>query len=219
MRIPQRFIGLLLSVLCVPTFAQAPLTEYANEQLNLRFSYPSDLTKADSTEALKDGHLAIPGISGDIGPALGAMTGCLRPDLLAKSATATILLAELDVTCLTAEQQGKAKDLLGDMAELVNRVPGMASIVQPAWFNVGWQKVHMAAAQGLPQVASAADAAPTRLYTMGFSTGWNNHLLVWYFASTDIQTLNRITKSTVRFGRSAAAPLYPSPINDAGPKN
>ena len=220
----QRLAPLCVLNISLTAFSQAPLTEYSSDSLNLRFSYPSDLNKADSAEALKDGHLALLGISGASGPALAAATRCLRPDLLARSATATILLAELDVTCLTPDQQANAKDLLATMAELVTKVPGMTSIAPAAWYNVGWQKVHMAAAQGapqpLPQTAASADAsAPQRLYTMGFSTNWNNHLLVWYFSSTDIQTLNRITKSTVRFGRSAAAPLYSSPINDAGPKN
>jgi hypothetical protein len=218
MRVPIQLLVLFALSLALPASAQAPLTEYSSDTLNLRFSYPSDLTKADAAEAVKDGHLTLLGISGDSDPALAAATRCLRPDLLTKSATATILLAELDVTCLTPEQQANAKDLLANMAELVTKVPGMSSIAPPAWYNVGWQKIHMAAAQGSPQSA-AGDAAPQRLYTMGFSTSWNNHLLVWFFSSTDIPTLNRITKSTVRFGRSAAAPLYASAVNDAGPKN
>ncbi len=209
-------VSALFTIVTLHAFAQAPLTEWHNDTLNLRFSYPSDLTQSDAAEAVKDGHLTLLGIAGTSDPALAAATRCLRPDLLAKSATATILLAELDITCLTSEQQANAKELLGNMAELVTKVPGMASIAPPAWYNVGWQKVHMAAAQGSPQ---SADSTPQRLYTMGFSTSWNNHLLVWYFSSTDIQTLNRITKSTVRFGRSSAAPIYPSAINDAGPKN
>jgi hypothetical protein len=208
-----------LCTLSLPALAQSPLTEWHNDTLNLRFSYPSDLTQADPSQALHDGQLTLLCISGASDPAASSTTRCLRPNLLAQSSTATILLAELDVTCLTPEQQSNAKSLLADMAELVAKVPGMTSIAQPAWYNVGWQKIHMAAAQGSPQASAPTDPTPQRLYTMGFSTNWNNHLLVWYFSSTDIQTLNRITKSTVRFGRSTAAPLYPSPINDAGPKN
>ncbi len=69
----------------------------------------------------------------------------------------------------------------------------------------------MAAAQGQPGGAE-------RVYTMGISTSWNNHLLVWFFSSNNIEQLNRITKSTIRFGRNTAAPLYPLVINNAGPK-
>ncbi|CAN5613884.1 hypothetical protein BH10ACI4_BH10ACI4_33150 [soil metagenome] len=206
----KRTLPLLSAALfafCLGAHAQAPLTEWSSDSLNLRFSYPSDLAKGDPASVVHDGNLTLPGVS-DL-----SLTRCLRPDLLAQSATATIVLAELDVTCLTLEQQATPKDLLANLAEIVNKTGGMTSIAPPAWYNVGWQKVHMAAAQGTP------DSTPQRLYTMGFSTGWNSHLLVWFFTSTDIQTLNRITKSTVRFGRSAAAPLYPSPINDAGPKN
>ena len=50
---------------------------------------------------------------------------------------------------------------------------------------------------------------------MALSTNWNNHLLVWYFSANSIDTLNRITKTTVRFGRAQAAPLYPVAIGNA----
>lgn len=52
---------------------------------------------------------------------------------------------------------------------------------------------------------------------MALSTNWNNHLLVWYFSSNSIDTLNRITKTTVRFGNDKAAPLYPLVIGNATP--
>jgi hypothetical protein len=52
---------------------------------------------------------------------------------------------------------------------------------------------------------------------MGLSANWNSHLLVWYFSSNNIDTLNRITKTTVRFGRDQAAPLYPLTIGNATP--
>jgi hypothetical protein len=131
---------------------------------------------------------------------------------------ALILLAELDINCLTPEQQ-KATTLLNDMAEIVNKVPGMKSIAQPATYTIGWQKVHMATAQGQPQ-SSPADpqlSGQLLLYTMGLSTNWNSHLLVWYFSSNSIDTLNSITKTTVRFGRDQAAPLYPLTIGNATP--
>jgi hypothetical protein len=95
----------------------------------------------------------------------------------------------------------------------------MKSIAQSATYTIGWQKVHMAAAQGQPQ-SSPADpqlSGQLLLYTMGLSTNWNSHLLVWYFSSNSIDTLNSITKTTVRFGRDQAAPLYPLTIGNATP--
>jgi hypothetical protein len=137
------------------------------------------------------------------------------------SVPATILLAELDINCLTPEQQNKATNLLSNMAEIVNKVPGMKSIAQPATYTIGWQKVHMAAAQGQPQApplpADPQLSGQSSLYTMGISTNWNSHLLVWYFSSNSIETLNRITKTTVRFGSAQAAPLYPLTIGNATP--
>ena len=196
---------------------------------------------------MHDGHLSLFGISGASDPKLAEATYCLRPVLLLElpqspsrlnakvepgadggtsvttspTVSATILLAELDINCLTPEQQNKATNLLSDMAEPVNKAPGMKSNTQPATYTIGWQKVRMASAQGHPQSqASPADpqlSGQLPLYTMGISTNWNNHLLVWYFSSNSVDTLNRITKTTVRFGRDQAAPLYPLTIGNRLP--
>jgi hypothetical protein len=212
--------------LCATAQTPAPnTTEWENEALKLRLFYPSDLVKGDATQVISDGHLTLFGISGASDPKLAEATHCLRPVLLLEqppsaaaaqtpTPTATILLAELDINCLTPEQQSKATHLLDDMAEIVNKVPGMKSIAQPATYTIGWQKIHMAAAQGQPQTTNSASS---QLYTMGLSTNWNSHLLVWYFSSNSIDTLNRITKTTVRFGRDQAAPLYPLTIGNATP--
>lgn len=214
-------------------------TEWENEALKLRLFYPSDLLKADTEQVMHDGHLTLFGISGASDPKLAEATRCLRPILLLElrespsqlsvevepgvegsdkmtrvpNPRAMILLAELDINCLTPEQS-KATNLLPEMAEIVNKVPGMKSIVQPSTYTIGWQKVHMAAAQGQPQ----SQPASAYLYTMGISTNWNSHLFVWYFSSTNINTLNSITKTTVRFGRDQAAPLYPLTIGNATPQ-
>lgn len=244
-------IGCLFAVvLSLSAIAQTPApntTEWENEGMKLRLFYPSDLVKTDVEQVMHDGHLTLFGISGPSDPKLTEATNCLRPVLLLElpqsssklnakvepgvdggtrvtttpPVSATVLLAELDINCLTPEQQNKATNLLSDMAELVNKIPGMKSNAQPATYTIGWQKVRMAAAQGHPQ-SQAAPADPQLsgelpLYTMGISTNWNNHLLVWYFSSNSIDTLNRITKTTVRFGRDQAAPLYPLTIGNATP--
>jgi hypothetical protein len=247
---PRKVITAILSAsLSLLAVAQSPATnttEWENEALSLRLFYPSDLVKADPAKVLHDGHLTLLGISGATDPRLAEMTRCLRPTLLLElpqsgpsettktqptadggtqvtitpAVTATILLAELDIDCLNSEHENTSTTLLPDLAELIIKVPGMKSIVQPAWYNVGWQKVHMAAAQGQPPASDSANSqstGPSTLYTMGLSTNWNNHLLVWYFSSNNIDTLNRITKTTVRFGRAQAAPLYPNPMGTAAP--
>jgi hypothetical protein len=201
-------------------------TEWESETLKLRLFYPTDLVKGDAAQITHDGHLTLFGISGITDPKLAEATKCLRPALLLElpppgapqtaGISATILLAELDINCLNAEHESGSVTLLNEMAEIVNKFPGMKSIAQPATYTIGWQKVHMAAAQGQPQ-AQASDTTPSQLYTMGLSTNWNSHLLVWYFSSNNIDTLNRITKTTVRFGRDQAAPLYPLTIGNATP--
>jgi hypothetical protein len=241
--------ALLASVLPVAAISQTPApntTEWENEGLGLRLFYPSDLVKADPEKVMHNGRLTLLGVSGASDPKLADATRCLRPRLVLElpqsgqaqtsktaptadggtqitvtpAVTATILLAELDIDCLNSEHESTSTTLLPDMAELVNKVPAMKSIVRPAWYNVGWQKVHMAAAQGQPtnsDPSNSQTAQPQTLYTMVLSTNWNNHLLVWYFSSNNIDTLNRITKTTVRFGRAKAAPLYPNPMGTAAP--
>jgi hypothetical protein len=244
-------IGLLFTAgLSFSATAQTPApntTEWENEALKLRLFYPSDLVKADTAQIMHDGHISLFGISGASDPKLAEATNCLRPQLLLElpqspskvnakvepgvdggtrvtttpSVSATILLAELDVECLNSEHESGSTTLLNDMAEIVSKIPGMKSIAQPATYTIGWQKVHMAAAQGQPQTqpdpADPQLSGQLPLYTMGLSTNWNNHLLVWYFSSNNIETLNRITKTTVRFGRDQAAPLYPLSIGNATP--
>jgi hypothetical protein len=234
------FFVVLLSLSAIAQTPAPDTTEWENEALKLRLFYPSDLVKGDAAEIMRDGRLTLFGVAGASDPKLAEATHCLHPVLLLElpqspsklnatvepgfgsdtrvattsSVSATILLAELDINCLTPEQQNKATNLLSDMAEIVNKVPGMKSIAQPATYTIGSQKVHMAAAQGQPQTTNST---PSQLYTMGLSTNWNSHLLVWYFSSNNIDTLNRITKTTVRFGREQAAPLYPLTIGNATP--
>jgi hypothetical protein len=242
---PRTVIAVLFAVVVSFTAAaQTPApntTEWENEALKLRLFYPSDLVKSDTEQLMRDGHFTLFGISGASDPKLAEATHCLRPLLLLElphaapptvnvqpradastqvtapaAVTATILLAELDIDCLNAEHESRSTTLLNEMAEIVNKVPGMKSIAQPTTYTIGWQKIHMAAAQGQPP-AQTPNSAAAQLYTMGLSTNWNSHLLVWYFSSNSIDTLNRITKTTVRFGRDQAAPLYPLSIGNATP--
>jgi hypothetical protein len=247
---------LFAAVLSLSATAQTPApntTEWENEALKLRLFYPSDLVKSDPEQVIHDGHLTFAGISGATDQKLADAARCLRPALLLQlphpgppqvtktqptpdggtqgtitpATTATLLLAELDIDCLNAEHQSTSTTLLNDMAEVVTKVPGMRPTAQPSTYTIGWQKVHMAAAQGPAQPAAQPQAPTTdaanqptisqSLYTMGLSTNWNSHLLVWYFSSNNIDTLNRITKTTVRFGREQAAPLYPLTIGNATP--
>jgi hypothetical protein len=241
-------VALFTAVLSFTVAAQTPApntTEWENEAMSLRLFYPSDLVKADAAQVMHDGTVTLFGISGASDPKLAEATHCLRPILLLElpqsgqsqtaktqptpdggtqvtitpAVNATILLAELDIDCLS-QHQLNSTTLVPDIAEIVNKVPGMKPIAQPAWYNVGWQKVYMAAAQGRPQPdpANPQPSTPLPVYTMGLSTNWNNHLLVWYFSSDSIDTLNRITKTTVRFGRAQAAPLYPLAIGNSSTK-
>lgn len=240
---------LFAAVLSLSAPAQTPApntTEWESEALKLRLFYPSDLVKADTEQVMHDDHLTLAGVSGATDPKLAGAARCLRPALVLQlphsgppqtaktqptpdghtqvtvtpTTTATLLLAELDINCLNAEHESTSTTLLNDMAEIVTKVPGMRPTAQPSTYTIGWQKVHMAAAQGQPQTREQTQDAPpasSQLYTMGLSTNWNSHLLVWYFTSNDIDTLNRITKTTVRFGRDQAAPLYPLTIGNATP--
>ena len=230
----------IFAALSLTASAQTPTpdtTQWENDAYNLRLFYPSDLVKQDPGQVMHDGHFTLFGISGAADPKLAEATHCLRPTLLLQlphsdvaqtatsqpapdggtkitltpGTTATILLAELDVNCLTDAQQLHSATLLADMAEIVDKIPGMTSIVPPSTYTISWQRVHMAAAQGQPKADpdNSQVSSPGQLFTMAIATNWSSHLLVWYFSSNNIDTLNRITKTTVRFGRAQAAPLYP----------
>ena len=234
-------LRLLLLLLAVPAIApaQAPAHTFSSESLNLRFTYPADLSPVDPAEAVAGGHLNLLGISVDSDPELARATACLHPLLLAKTpqqgpasistshttpdgvtrttitptASATLLLAELDLSCVIDGGNAHATDLLPRMAEAVSRTPGMSPLMEPTWYTVGRQHIHMAAAKGRP--ISAGQPSPFTLFTMGLSTTWNNHLLVWFFTSNNTGLLDAITKSTVAFGRQAPAVLYPSHVGHA----
>jgi len=236
------FASFALAMALCSSLAQTPApntTQWENDSLKLRLFYPSDLTEQPAAKAVQDGHFALLGLP-DIAPDAKAadLTRCLRPMLLLNlppagpaqatsqptpdggakvtvtpALTANLLLAELDVTCLSSQHPSGNTDLLARMAGSVNDVPGMKPIAPPSTYTIGWQTVHMAAAQGQPQlqsgVAASKSSSPQQLFTMGISTNWHSHLLVWYLSSNSIDMLNRITKTTVRFGRSRAEPLYP----------
>jgi hypothetical protein len=236
LRIRSMTAVIFLAAFSLSAIAQPPApntTEWENEALKLRLFYPSDMMKEDAGSLMQGGHFTL--FRNVLDPQLAQVSQCLRPHLLlrlpqsdpnrnAETQTAppdgfaktrwhgpnaaTIILAELDVDCLTSEQQNKATNLLDNMAEIVGKDANMKVIAPPSTYTIGWQKVHMAAAQMSPQPSPA-------FYLMGISTNWNSHLLVWYFSSSDIDTLNRITKTTVRFGRAQAAPLYPLSIGNA----
>ena len=217
---------------------------FQSETLNLRFSYPPQLVPRDAAEALAGGRLTILGFSDAMDSKPGGVTACLRPVLLARtpegsrasstserpladgsgtvvtvtpSAAATVLLAELDIECLSGAEQVSGRKELPVMAQQFLATPGMAAVAQPATYTIGSQKVYMAAAQGHPRSAAAAGAdstqpgaaTPFTIFTMAVATNWNNHLLVWFMSANQIGLLDQVSKSKVRFGRASAAPLYP----------
>lgn len=241
---PRSFAALLIvCALTHIATAQAPApntTPWEDEVMRLRLFYPSDLVPADAAPLTRDGHLTPFGITVPTGTRFAELAACMRPRLyvalpqtgpsqtttstpgpddttkvtIHPAPAASILLAELDLDCLNGSQESVSTSLLADMSDLVTNLPGMRPISPSTWYTVGTgtQKVHMAAAQGQP---GGDPLSHLRLFTMSISTNWNNHLLVWFFSSNSIDELDRITKTTVRFGRAQAAPLYPLPINNA----
>ena len=228
-----------------------PAFKFQSDSLNLRFNYPDSLQKRDLSEAVADGHLTLSGLSPAPQQAPGTVAGCLRPLLFVQSSepgqtettsrqtapdgtvtvritpatAATILLAELDPTCLASAEAASNHKELPEMARQLLLTPGMNTLAQPTPYTIGRQRVVMAAAQGHPPQApgpgadAVQPATPSAftLFTMAVATTWNNHLLVWFLTSNQIATLDQLSKSTVRFGREAAAPLYPLTLGNASP--
>ena len=141
------------------------------------------------------------------------------------AASATLLLAELDPNCLSGEEQVSGHKELPVMAQQFLATPGMAAVAEPTSYTIGSQKVFMAAAQGHPETPAPAGsdatvrpaATPFTIFTMAVATTWNNHLLVWLMSANQISLLDQVSKSRVRFGRAAEAPLYPRVLGNASP--
>jgi hypothetical protein len=218
--------------------------EWTNEALDLRFKYPADLVRRDPKDALDDEHLMVYGVPGGQTKEIATATGCLKPMLSLELPTSggsiirtetknpdgsitvhmkpallgTVLLAELDVTCLSPAQQAMAKDLQTSTVALLAKVPGMHSVLQPSQYMIDKQMVHMAGAQGQPLNPDTQEPAEALLsYTLAFTTMWNNHLLVWFFSSNNAGMMNRMTKASVKFGSGKEATLYPPTVKMARP--
>ncbi len=232
-------LGLVASAQTAPAPQDAQLT-WKSDALDLEFRYPADLIRLDPVEAWKDEHLMVYGIPGGQVRRLAVSTACLKPMLSAELPTSgglatktehknpdgsmtytikpallgSLLLAEVDFDCLKPELQAKSLDPVTEMLSLLPKVPGMHATLQPTMYLVGKQKIYMAGAQGLPKFTVDPDVPidPLLTYTMGFATNWNKHLLVWYFSANNAGTLNRMTKSVIRFGSEPPAVLYLLPV-------
>ena len=219
---------------------QGKQLEWTNEALNLSFKYPADLVRRDPNEAWKDEHLMVYGIPGGQVRQLAVTTSCLKPMLSLELPTSgglaiktekknpdgsstftirpallgTILLAEVDFDCLKPELLGKTIDPLTQMLSLLPKVPGMHSVIPPTMYLLDKQKIYMAGAQGLPKFEVDPDVPmdPLLTFTLGFATNWDSHLLVWYLSANNTNTMNRMTKSLVKFGSQAPRVLYPLPV-------
>jgi hypothetical protein len=218
--------------------------EWRNEALDLNFKYPADLVRHDPGEALNDEHLMLYGVPGGQTREIATATGCLKPMLSLELPTSggsiirtetknpdgsitvhmkpallgTVLLSELNIGCLSPAQQAIAGNLQTNMVALLAKVPGMHSVLPPSEYSIDKQMIHMAGAQGQPLNPDTQEPAEALLsYTLAFTTMWNNHLLVWYFSSNNAAMMNRMTKSTVKFGSNNVATLYPPTVKMAKP--
>ncbi len=195
---------------------------------------------------MHDGHLTLFGIVGTPTPSLprdslppprtSARTSAVRPRAddrdpahrrrrhpvtVTPAITATILLAELDIDCLNAEHENSSTTLLPTSPRLVTKVPGMKSIAQPAWYNVGWQKVHMAAAQGQAQTLATSGLRKSRRPPVALHHGPLHQLeqspscLVLFFEQHRYAQSHHQNHSPLRSRRSRSA--LPEPHGHRGP--
>ncbi|HEY0264433.1 MAG TPA: hypothetical protein VGC07_07905 [Granulicella sp.] len=147
----------------------------------------------------------------------GSITVHMKPALLG-----TALFSELEIGCLSPAQQAMLGNLQTSTVALLAKVPGMHSVLPPAEYTMIDTKqklnIHMAGAQGQPLNPDTEEPAEALLsYTLAFTTMWNNHLLVWFFSSNSAGMMNRMTKSTVKFGSNNPATLYPPTVRMAKP--
>jgi hypothetical protein len=218
---------------------------YRNDGGELAFFYPSDLVLGDANAVADRGHRAIYGNEPESDPEHTKSEKCMHflmmadlpeaaspttltlgesgksPVQIVPSPSGSILLAEIDRTCLPKKMSSKdTNDALGNMASIAQKMPGMTPIDQQMWYEVDKHKVHFSAAhgrlssnpQGGRKIESAEEQAVATL-----SVENNGHYVMWMIMSNDLATFNRLLASKVQFGGGPVVLLYPFTIGNGPP--
>ena len=128
--------------------------------------------------------------------------------------SAKILMIEIVRVCLPAELQKNENDALGSIAMSFVSQPGIKRMLEPLWYELGNQKIHVNSGAGRPIVNGNLASAPVLIMSM--TTQWRGHLLAWVFTSNDIQIFNEITKSLVQFGDGEWGQMFAANVGPKG---
>ncbi len=209
---------------------------YTNTELHLTFSYPQELLPEDAHAIAERGHVAMYGTQPETDPEHVRSEACDKVLLMVgkdgdpKKAeitipgggkapsiepdpTASILLVEIDNSCVPPKILKKPDNALAGLALQVTQIPGMTSIDQPIWYEIQGHKIHFAAAQGQPLSKDGKQLSPYRQIIAGFAVELNGHILVWMLQSDDVDFFNRLLDSKVDFGSGAPQALFPEHLH------
>jgi len=128
--------------------------------------------------------------------------------------SAKILMIEIVRVCLPAELQKNENDALGSIEMSFVSQPGIKRMLEPLWYELGNQKIHVNSGAGRPIVNGNLASAPVLIMSM--TTQWRGHLLAWVFTSNDIQIFNEITKSLVQFGDGEWGQMFAANVGPKG---
>jgi len=209
---------------------------YTNTELHLTFSYPQELQPEDAHAIAERGHIAMYGTQPETDPEHVESEACDKVLLMVgkegdpkraeitipgggkapsvePDPTASILLIEIDNSCIPPKILKKPDNALAGLALQTTQIPGMTQIDQPVWYEIQGHKIHFAAAQGRPLSEDGKQLSPDRQIVAGFAIELNGHILFWMLQSDNIDFFNRLLDSKVDFGSGTPQALFPAHLH------
>lgn len=212
------------------------ITTYNDPELHLAFSYTKELLPQDARAVAERGHIAFYGNQPETDPdhlkseacskillsvskvsdpktSLIGLRGDRKTIYVKPDPGGSISLFDIDRTCIPPNDLKKMDNTLAVIALQVTKIPGMAAIDQPVWYDIQGHRIHFAAAYGQPVSKDKKTLSPDPQVVAGLAVEVNNHILFWMLEANDIDFFNRLLDSKVDFGSGVPQALFPKHLN------
>jgi hypothetical protein len=206
---------------------------YANPELHLSFSYPQELLPQDVRAVAERGHIAFYGSQPETDPDHIKSEACNKPLLSVSKASdpkksrigirsdkktiylkpdpgGSISLFEIEKSCIPSKDLKKMENTLAGIAIQTTKIPGLAPIDRPVWYEIQGHRVHFAAAYGQPISKDMKTLGSDSQIIAGLAVEVNDHILFWMLQANDIDFFNRLLDSKVDFGSGTPQALSPT---------
>jgi len=188
---------------------------YANQDLHLTYSYPSELKPIDGAFAVAVGRRLLYGEDADSEQARrSTCTKLLLSVGKGSEGNGTWVklgVLELSGPCFPVKvfQKKKATEtLLRNLVEQGTTVMGMMPLEQPAMYGIEGRTTSFAAAQGTPVTGSDLQTAGDRVIGV-VAMAVEERVVTWVVETNEAGTFNRLLGSGVDFGLGKAERLFP----------